>query len=412
MPEVRTPHTPWAPPDEPVLWKLKPSPWFIVLRPLGWLVTLAAGALASLLAPWPAWTGDHGLFPAALFTIALVMLILWFALEWWMREYILTARRIIAVWGVLRRAMVEAPLPRVQNAVMHRAIRERLFGLGTLGFATAGTDGVEVVWIMIDRPLERLRDVQRILSPETAVPAATRPAIHGVTVPAPDDDALSPMLADAVVTSQAPARPRDPNHPLPVIGLAGGIGAGKSRVARIMEELGCLVVDSDAQARVILDQPAVQARLREWWGGGVIDVDGRTDRKAVAEVIFKDPSQRVRLEALVHPLVRIAREAERDRARRGHRRAFVIDAPLLFEAGVDAECDAVIYIDAPRSLRLDRVRLTRGWSESELDRREAAQLPLEEKKRRSAAVIVNDGADPALRERVIQALDLVAPSRS
>ena len=110
--------------------------------------------------------------------------------------------------------------------------------------------------------------------------------------------------------------------------------------------------------------------------------DGRVNRKAVAEIIFRDATQRQRLEALVHPLLRAGRAGLRERAKGA--KAVVIDAPLLFEAGVDAECDTVIYVDSPREQRLARVRATRGWDEPELERREASQLPLEQKRRRSA----------------------------
>ena len=72
-------------------------------------------------------------------------------------------------------------------------------------------------------------------------------------------------------------------------------------------------------------------------------------------------------------------------------RGVIVDAPLLFEAGIDAECDAVVFVDAPRQQRLERVRQTRNWDPVELDRREAAQLPLEEKRARSQYVLENQG---------------------
>lgn len=69
----------------------------------------------------------------------------------------------------------------------------------------------------------------------------------------------------------------------------------------------------------------------------------------------------------------------------------IVDAPLLFEAGLDAECDAVIFVDAPRAVRLERVRANRGWSPEELERRESAQLPLQTKRERADYCVVNDG---------------------
>ncbi len=205
-----------------------------------------------------------------------------------------------------------------------------------------------------------------------------------------------------------------------VIGLAGGIGAGKSAVARVMAELGCVVSDSDALARAALERDDVRAQLVSWWGEGVISTDGKVDRGAVSRIVFGDDEQRLRLEALVHPLVRVSRGEAIARARDAGARAFVIDAPLLFEAGLDAECDVVVFVDAPREVRLARVREHRGWDEAELDRREAAQLAVEEKRRRADVVVLNDGdgvgdgddgvgVPDALAARVSALLDRIAP---
>jgi len=185
-----------------------------------------------------------------------------------------------------------------------------------------------------------------------------------------------------------------------VIGLAGGIGAGKSAAAAALADLGCLVSDSDQAAKAELDVPEVRDALVRWWGPRVLGVGGRIDRAQVAAIIFSDPEARRRLEALVHPRLRAARSALIDRAAALDAPGVVIDAPLLFEAGLDTECDAVLFIDAPRELRAARVRATRGWDEGELERRERAQFPLEQKRARSSAVIENAGDERALRAAV------------
>src|SRR5437763_9258697 len=94
----------------------------------------------------------------------------------------------------------------------------------------------------------------------------------------------------------------------PIIGIAGGIGSGKSFVAKIFGELGCLVISSDDQVRVAYDDPEVKAKLREWWGEGVFKADGQVDRSAIAAKVFAEPSQRRQLEELIHPLVSAGRE--------------------------------------------------------------------------------------------------------
>jgi dephospho-CoA kinase len=185
-----------------------------------------------------------------------------------------------------------------------------------------------------------------------------------------------------------------------VIGLAGGIGAGKSLVARVFAELGCVVIDSDAEAKAALDRPEVRRRLVEWWGSGVVGADGKVDRAEVAKIVFTDEAARRRLEALVHPLVKAARDAAVARASAAGAPAVVVDAPLLFEAGVDKECDVVVFVDAPRAARLARVKATRGWDEPELDRRERAQWGLDVKRPLADYVVVNDRDPGELRGRV------------
>ena len=178
--------------------------------------------------------------------------------------------------------------------------------------------------------------------------------------------------------------------PVPVIGLAGGIGAGKSAVAAALARLGCTVSDSDADVRVLLADAEIKGLLCAWWGEGVVDASGALDRGAVARIVFRDPAQRARLEGLLHPRLHAMR-AERFAAGSAAV-AHVIDAPLLYEAGVVSECHAVLFVDAPRRVRLERVARTRGWDEAELARREAAQWPVERKRALADAVVVNDGS--------------------
>jgi dephospho-CoA kinase len=178
----------------------------------------------------------------------------------------------------------------------------------------------------------------------------------------------------------------------PTIGLAGGIGAGKSRVAALLAELGCVVSDSDADARAVLADPEVIATLRSWWGDEVVGVDGAIDRGKVAGRVFTDVEERRRLESVLHPRIH-ERRAARFAAAPPDTRAFVIDAPLLFEAGLDADCDAVIFVDASRPTRLARVAANRGWSDEELARRESAQWPIDRKRSLATLIIDNTTND-------------------
>ena len=191
--------------------------------------------------------------------------------------------------------------------------------------------------------------------------------------------------------------------PIPVIGLVGGIGSGKSEVASLLAAEGCLVCDSDDLVRKQYALPEVRGTMQQWWGPGILDEAGRVDRKAVAAIAFRDPAERKRLESFLHPRV----EEERRRlfaAARPGTLALVVDAPLLLEAGLAPQCTEIWFVDAPESMRLDRVRRSRGWNASELARREAAQWPLDRKRQAAHHVLRNDGDPASLRTQVLERL--------
>jgi len=277
------------------------------------------------------------------------------------RSYSLTTRRFSADAGLLRRVRGEVPLHNIQQITMTRGIVERLTGTGTIAVSTAGSDGPAISWIMV-----------------------------------PEPDVVLNTLRAAVDQAQSATPPR-----IPVVGLVGGIGAGKSAVAKVFAELGYLVLDADADARAVLTRPEVIARLVEWWGPRVLAADGTIDRKAVGDIVFADPAERRRLEEVVHPLVKADRTQAIRRAHAQLRSGVIIDAPLLFEAGSDADCDFVLFVDAPGPAREARVK-ARGWDPTELAKREAAQLPLDQKRARSTHTVLNDADLPTLRERVRQ----------
>jgi len=338
-------------------------PWRIGL-PLGVLVAVwAAGRYVGY--PGPRTLGmarDIGL-------VWLLVAVVWQVLAWLSRLYVLTDRRLIVVAGIVARDVGDVPLARVQHATVVQSVLARVLGLGTIGIATAGSVGSAVNWLLIRDPQRTLAAVRRAVDSARGLSGA-------------DNSGPAPREAEVGAARGAP---------IPVIGLAGGIGAGKSHVAGILAKLGCVVIDSDAQARAALDQPEVRRELIDWWGEGILGPEGRVDRKAVAQIVFGDPEQRRRLESLVHPLVRASRAQAVALARDAGAPAAVVDAPLLFEAGVDAECDAVIFVDAPRDLRLKRVRARSGWDEAELARRESSQMSLEDKRARSDHLIENPG---------------------
>lgn len=194
----------------------------------------------------------------------------------------------------------------------------------------------------------------------------------------------------------------------PIIGIVGGIGSGKSFVARAFADLGCVVIDSDAAAHAVYARPEVRTALVDWFGPGVV-VDGEVQRKQIASRVFRDAELRRRLEGLLHPLIHAEREHEMlRRADDPAVRAFVWDSPLLIEAGLASACDEIVFVDTPESTRLDRVA-KRGWDEAELRRREASQVPLEQKRRAASHTIDGALGGAELRQVLAKWLDGVAP---
>jgi dephospho-CoA kinase len=189
----------------------------------------------------------------------------------------------------------------------------------------------------------------------------------------------------------------------PIIGIVGGIGSGKSLIADLFGQLGCLVIKSDDQVRDAYQQPQVKQTLRQWWGDSVFDELGQVDRKAVAAKVFHAPDELKRLEQLLHPMVgKLRDDLMQARATDPTIQAFVWDVPLLYEVGQDKLCDAVVFVDAPLDVRLARVLQNRGWDQQELLRREKLQMPLD-KKRSMAQYIVDNTADAAFAHRQVKA---------
>lgn len=199
----------------------------------------------------------------------------------------------------------------------------------------------------------------------------------------------------------------------PIIGLCGGIGAGKTAVAREMERLGGLVIDSDSVNHQVLSRSDIIRTLREWWGDAVVGSDGALDRSTVAKIVFKDAIQRQRLESLVHPLILAIQE---DMITNGLRdpkvSAIILDSPLLYESNLDRHCDDVVFIEVNASQRLQRLQESRNWDIEELRRRESSQLPLTEKRARSRFVIHNEGSIEQLRNQATKIFEQIRAEHS
>ena len=190
----------------------------------------------------------------------------------------------------------------------------------------------------------------------------------------------------------------------PILGLIGAIGAGKSTVAKLLAARGGAVVDADTLGHDALDQPEIRERVVGWWGN-VLKPDGRVDRRKVATIVFASPEERRKLEHLVFPYIRRRCEDAIQQAANNVQTEFVVlDAAVMLEAGWVGVCDRLLYVDAPRELRLRRLAERSGWTAADLDAREAAQMPAAEKQRLSDAILMNTGTIEQLEQELAKLL--------
>jgi dephospho-CoA kinase len=173
-----------------------------------------------------------------------------------------------------------------------------------------------------------------------------------------------------------------------VIGLLGGIGSGKSTVARLLSERGVPVLDADRYAREVVASPAVTAALVARFGGGILDAGGALDRAALARAAFVDEEATAALNAIVHPEVR---RRLLDELRRAGDRTVVLDVPLLLESPLAELVGVWVFVDASDSVREARVA-PRNWPAGERQRRESRQADLAAKRRRADYVLENSGS--------------------
>jgi dephospho-CoA kinase len=185
-----------------------------------------------------------------------------------------------------------------------------------------------------------------------------------------------------------------------LVGLSGGIGSGKSTVARGLAARGAIVVDADAIARQAVEpgQPGFEAVVSRF-GPQIVGADGRIDRPALARLVFADPAARADLNAIVHP--RVAAETQRRVSEAPPDSIVVLDVPLLVEAARSGY-DLVVIVEAPEAVRLERL-VERGMDPDDARRRMAAQAS-DAERRRVADVVLDNSGSPEDLEGQIDAL--------
>jgi dephospho-CoA kinase len=185
------------------------------------------------------------------------------------------------------------------------------------------------------------------------------------------------------------------------VGLTGNIASGKSTVAARFAALGAAVLDADTYAReAVAPGTAALSAIVARFGSSILRGDGALDRQALGRVVFADATARRDLEAIVHPEVARRRAAAADAARARGEAIAVADVPLLFEAGLGGEFDAIVLVDAPEAARLERLVRTRGIAEADARAMMAAQDDARSRRDRADFVIDNVGSLDALERRV------------
>lgn len=188
------------------------------------------------------------------------------------------------------------------------------------------------------------------------------------------------------------------------VGLTGGIGSGKSEVARLLGSYGAVIVDADALAReVVAPGTPGLARVVGEFGADVLTAGGALDRERMARLVFADPDARQRLEAIVHPLV--AERAAALMAAAPADAVVVYDVPLLVENDLASRYDVVVVVDAPDDVRVERLVRLRGMSEADARARLASQASREARLAVADVVIDNSSSLPALQRRVREVWD-------
>lgn len=186
-----------------------------------------------------------------------------------------------------------------------------------------------------------------------------------------------------------------------LIGLTGNIASGKTAVADMLAERGAVIVDADVLAREAVSKgsPALDA-ITARWGPDVLDAEGNLDRSSLRHIVFQNQEDLDALNEIVHPEVARLRKREIEAAKQRGDKILVCVVPLLFERHLAEEFDAIVLVDAPRSLRLERIVRDRGIDEAEGMKMIASQMPADLKRARADFVIENAGSLDELEEEV------------
>lgn len=189
-----------------------------------------------------------------------------------------------------------------------------------------------------------------------------------------------------------------------IVGVTGGIGAGKTTVSGMLAQLGARVIDADQIAREVVEKgPQVLQELVRAFGSGILRADGSLNRRELGRLAFEDSTRCERLNKIIYPHILARLKGHLDQLRKSEYRGIVVvDAALLVEWGALHLLDKLVVVEAPEDVRRQRLREHLGLSPKEIQGRMAAQLPPQEKSKQADYLIGDDVLLSVLRERVHQ----------
>ena len=191
-----------------------------------------------------------------------------------------------------------------------------------------------------------------------------------------------------------------------VIGLTGGIGTGKSTASEYLRKQGFSIIDADRISREIVEPGTLLLKeLEKNFGSGIIKDDGTLDRKALAAIVFSDKEKKSRLDGLMHGHILDEIERKISESQSGEGRGIIVDAPLLFETGLEKKCDQVWLITADEKLRILRVCERDGMDPEEVRARIQNQMADEEKKESAHRIVDNSGSKEALLAQLAELIE-------
>ena len=175
-----------------------------------------------------------------------------------------------------------------------------------------------------------------------------------------------------------------------IIGLTGGIATGKSQSSKIFKELGCYIIDADKLSRTLTTKDSKCLKeIVETFGTDILNYNGTLNRKKLGQIVFNDKQAKMDLERIIHP--HIIKKTNEIIAKKYNKTNIVVDAPLLFEVGLDRVCDKVIVIYARYHIQITRFMKRDNLSKEEAIKRIALQMPIEDKMRLADITIDNSG---------------------